>query len=195
MDLCRSLIAAALLALLAAAPASAPRHYRIDPAASEVAAKVAFFGLSSKTARFPQLSGGLAFDPAEREAINLEVEIDARTLTAPDPVTLGRLKSDKFFWVERYPTVRFAGRRMVLTSASEGTVAGHLTARGVTHPATLAVRFAEPPLDARNRPIELVGTTAIDRRAFGMTAYALVVGRKVGITIRARLVPSGAEKP
>ena len=195
MDLCRSLIAAASLALLAAAPASAPRHYLIDPSASEVAAKVAFFGLSSKTARFPRLSGSLAFDPAEREAINLDVEIDARTLTAPDTVTLGRLKSARFFWVERYPTVRFAGRRMVLTSATQGTVAGHLTARGVTRPATLAVRFAEPPLGTSSHPIELIGTTTIDRRAFGMTAYSLVVGRKVGITIRARLVPSGTERP
>jgi len=184
----RPWIAVVALALLAAAPASAPRLYRIDPATSEVAAKVAFFGLSSKTARFPKLSGGIAFEPGDRESIDLDVVIDARALTAPDPVTLGRLRGEKFFWVERYPTVRFAGRRLVMASATQGTVAGELTARGVTKPATLAVRFNESPFGASGRPIELVGTTTINRKAFGMTAYSLVVGRKVGITIKARLV-------
>ncbi len=186
----RAWIAGLALALVAAAPTSAPRVYRIDPASSEVAARVAFFGLSSKTARFPKLSGGIAFDPGNRETIDLDVTIDARVLAAPDTVTLGRLKGEKFFWVERYPTVRFAGRRLAMTSATRGTVAGELTARGVTRPATLAVRFNEAPLGAKGRPIELVGTTTIDRRAFGMTAYSLVVGRKVVITIRARLVAS-----
>lgn len=186
---CRPWIAVLSLALLAAAPASAPRLYRIDPASSDVSAKVAFFGLSSKTAQFPKLSGGIAFDPGDRESIDLDVTIDARAMTAPDTVTLERLKGENFFWVERYPTVRFAGRRLAMSSATQGTVAGELTARGVTRPATLAVRFNESPLGVKGRPIELVGTTTIDRKAFDMTAYSLVVGRKVGITIKARLVP------
>ena len=93
-------------------------------------------------------------------------------------MTLGRLKGENFFWVDRYPTVRFAGRRMVLTSATQGTVAGELTARGVTRAATLAVRFAEAPQAASGRPIDLTGTTTIDRKDFGMNAYSLIVGRK-----------------
>ena len=83
MNFARSLLAGLALTLLAAAPAAAPRHYRIDPAASEVSARVSFFGLSSKTARFPKLSGGIVLDPADREAIDLDVIIDARALHRP----------------------------------------------------------------------------------------------------------------
>ena len=181
-------LASLAFALVAAAPAA--RTYRIDPAGRDVSAKVAFFGLASKTARFPKLDGSIALTGADRQAIDLDVTLDARALTAPDPTTLKRLKSEKFFWVERYPTVRFSGKRMTLASPTAGTVAGEITARGVTRPASLAVTFATPPNPASARPIVLTGTTRIDRKAFGMTAYSGIVGRKVTIRIKARLVPT-----
>ena len=121
---------------------------------------------------------------------DLDVEIDARRLTAGDSLTLARLKGKDFFDVERYPTVRFAGRTMQMTGPTSATVAGEVTARGVTRPAVLAVTFRDPPARATGRdPIELSARTVIDRRAFGMTAYSAIVGRKVTITIKARMTP------
>ena len=35
----------------------------------------------------------------------------------------------------------------------------------------------------------LTATTAINRKDFGMTAYSMIVGKKVTITIKARLIP------
>jgi polyisoprenoid-binding protein YceI len=65
-----------------------------------------------------------------------------------------------------------------------------VTARGVTRPARLTVTFDVPPASVTGRePIALTATTTIDRRQFGMTAYPLIVGRKVTIRIRARMVP------
>lgn len=180
-----------LIVLAATAPPSQRLRYTLDPAASEVSARVAFFGLSSKTARFPRMNGSIALDPLRAEAIELAIELDARALTAPDRVTLKRLKGEKFFWVERYPTVRFAGRRLALDGPAHGSVEGTITARGVTRPVTLAVTFSEPPAHASGRkPLTVTAETTIDRRAFGMTAYGLVVGRKVHIRVRAQMVPA-----
>lgn len=180
--------ALAALALLGAAPA---QRYAVDAAASDVTAKVAFFGLASKTARFPAVSGGITLAPGDPEQIDLIVTLDARALTAPDRVTLARLKGPAFFDVERYPIVQFRGERMRLTGELTATIAGQITARGVTRPATLKVRFASPPLSADGRdPLRLDGETVIDRRDFGMTAYPLIVGQKVKIRIRAVLVPA-----
>lgn len=184
----RLLRALPVLLLLGAAPV---RHYAIDPAASEVSARVAFFGFSSKTARFPKVTGGITLSPTAPERIDLAVMLDAGALTAPDTVTLGRLRGPRFFDVARYPTIVFRGQTMRLTGSRDAEIAGQLTARGVTRPATLAVRFAEPPTEADGlRPLRLEGETVIDRRDFGMTAYPLIVGRKVKITIRAVLVPT-----
>ena len=175
---------------LVAAAAGPSHRYTIDPAHSDVSAKVAFFGIASKTAHFPKMSGGITLDPAHPESADLNVELDARALTAPDAVTLGRLKGAKFFWVERYPTVRFAGHGLRLSGDRSGTVPGEITARGVTRPATVAVTFAQSVSHPPAGPIDLTARTTIDRKAFGMTAYGLIVGRKVAISIRARMVPA-----
>lgn len=184
----RALTAFSLLLLLGAA---GPSHrYRIDTPASSVSARVAFFGLATKTARFPAMEGSIALQPGKLDTIDLDVTLDARKLTAGDSVTLARLRGKDFFDVERYPTVHFTGRRMTMQGNRAALVEGEITARGVTRPATLNVTFAQPPEQASGRePIALVARTTIDRRQFGMTAYSWVVGRNVAITINARMVP------
>lgn len=187
----RLLLFAPLLAAVALAGNAPPVFsYAVDSAASTVSAKVGFLGLGSKTAGFPDVSGTVRLTPERPDRIDLDVTLDARALTAPDKVTLGRLRGEKFFWVERYPKVRFAGDRLALTTDRKGTIEGELTARGVTRPVSLAVTFDKPPMTAgRGEAITLTGTTTIDRRKFGMTAYSLVVGRQVNITLKARIVP------
>lgn len=184
---------AAILMLAAPAAASTPPtlSYHLASAFSRVDAKVGFFGIGSRTAHFPTVSGSVTLSPAAMETIDLDVAIDARQLTASDSLTTKRLKGEKFFDVDHYPVVRFRGHRLAMTGATTGDVAGELVARGVTRPVTLAVRFSVPPTRATGREsIELAATTTIDRRDFGMTAYSFIVGRKVTIEIDSRLVPA-----
>ena len=183
-------LALAVAMVLGAATPSAT-GYVVDSSGSNVSARVAFLGIGSKTAGFPDLSGTARLSRGDPEQIDLDVKIDARTLTAPDRTTRERLKGEKFFWVERYPTVRFQGSRMVLKDGRSGTVQGSLTARGVTKPVTLAISFDTPPANAKpGTPITLSGETTINRFDFGMKSYSLVVGKKVTIKLKARLRPT-----
>jgi polyisoprenoid-binding protein YceI len=68
-------------------------------------------------------------------------------------------------------------------------VAGDLTARGITRPATLDVTFTADPIAQAGKPVSFTGTTTIDRRQFGMNSYQLIVGNKVNITLKARMLP------
>ncbi len=184
------LIALPLLALLASAnTASAPLRYTLDARASEVAARVPFFGLASKTARFPRMEGTVSITPGAPERAMIDVTFDATALEAPDPVTLARLRGEKFFWVEKYPEVRFVGRALKLATPTRGTVSGELTARGITRAQVLDVTFEDDPVASPGKAIRFTGTTTIDRRAYGMKAYPLIVGSKVDITLKARMVP------
>ena len=177
-----------ILLLIGAAPPS--YRYALEESASNVRAKVSFFGLSSKTARFPRVSGGITLTPDALDAIDLDVTLDARELVSSDSTTTGRLKGSKFSDVDNHPAVRFVGRRMAMTGSRTASVAGEITARGVTRPAQLKVSFTQPPSRASGRePITLTAQTTIDRRDFGMTSYNMIVGRKVTITITARMVP------
>lgn len=176
-----------ILLLFGAAPL---QRYTIDAAQSDVSARVAFFGLASKTAHFPKVSGGITLSPAGPQRIDLTVTLDATALTAPDDVTSRRLKGPRFFDVARYPTIVFRGTQMRLSGDRNASIAGQITARGVTRSATLAVRFGSPPLRGDGAaPLTLEGETTINRRDFGMTAYPLIVGRKVRISIRAMMTP------
>jgi polyisoprenoid-binding protein YceI len=178
-----------LAALLLANTVGLPQRYTLDASASNVSAKVPFFGLASKTARFPRMQGAVTIVPGAPERAVIDVTFDATAIEAPDSLTLARLRGEKFFWVEKYPEIRFVGRSLKLASATRGTVAGDLTARGVTRPATLAVTFDADPVAQAGKPVSFTGTTTIDRRQFGMKAYQLLVGNKVDITLRARMVP------
>jgi polyisoprenoid-binding protein YceI len=178
----------ALLFAVAATPA--PLRYQLDSSQSQVAAKVGVMGLASKTARFPKMAGGIQLSPERLETINLDVSLDARALVANDDNTTKQLRGPKFFDVERHPVVRFAGQRMTMTGPTTARLEGTITARGVTRPTRLTVTFAQPPAKATGRePIALTASGTIDRRDFGMTSYSMFVGKKVTITIRARMVP------
>ena len=178
----------AIIGLSAAQPAG--QMYRVDNAASNLSAKVPFLGLGRRTAGFPEVEGTIQLDRSRPEDITLDVSIDATALTAGDDLTLSRLKGERFFWVEKYPQVRFVGRQMKLKSPTEGTVQGELTARGVTRPVTLEVSFNQVPSEAAASDIiTLTGTTRINRYDFGMNSYRLIVGKYVNIELTARMVP------
>lgn len=178
------------LALLLLTGAAMPLRYIVDPAGSNVSAKVGFLGIGSKTAGFPDMSGTAQIQPDRLDSLALDVSLDARSLTAPDKLTLSRLRGEKFFWVEKYPTVRFVGSTLKMTGDRRGLVDGKLTARGVTQPVQLAVTFDTAPASAkRGQPLTIRGETTINRRDFGMKSYSLIVGKKVTIKLKARMVP------
>lgn len=183
-------LAASILALDGNTPPQKLR-YRIDAQHSDVHARVSFFGIASKTARFPAIRGGIELDPAHLESVKLDVTLDATALEAGDSVTLKRLKGPDFFDVEHHPQVRFVGRSMTMTGPVTAVISGDLTAKGVTRPTTLAVSFTAPPAKASGREaIRLSGRARIDRTEFGMTAYRLIVAKSVTISIDTQMVPA-----
>jgi polyisoprenoid-binding protein YceI len=185
------IILAALMAMLQPAQGAAgDLRYVIDKSASRVDAKVAFLGIASKTAKFPDMSGTFNLSFADLEALDMVVDIDARTLTTGDSQTK-TLKGKSFFDVARHPTVRFVGKRLKMTGDKTAEVEGLITARGITRPIQLNVTFSVPPFSTGGtQPISIVGTGVIDRRQFGMTAYPIIIGAMVNVTIRARMVPN-----
>ena len=178
-----------LVAVLALANNSAPLNYRLDASNSNVSAKVSFLGLGSKTARFPKMSGAVTIVPNQPERAKIDVTFDAQALTASDKSTTTRLRGEKFFWVSKYPKVRFVGSSLKMTSPTKGTVSGKLTARGLTRDETLTVAFDNDPTKLRGKAVSFTGKMRIDRRQYGMKSFQLVVGNKVNVQLRARMVP------
>lgn len=180
---------AGLIALLSLFFAVPDRRLAIDPAHSLVTATVSFFGFARKTARFPKVEGSA---DVVGDDVRLDIRLDAAALVAPDSVTERRLKGEDFFDVARHPIVRFVGSGLRATGSAAGAIEGNVIAHGVSRPTRLDVRFSRPieKLSAGGA-FHVSAVTEIDRRDFGMTAYPLIVGRRVRIAIEADLQPSG----
>lgn len=177
--------------LAANTPADTDLHYVLDAAHSDIRAKVPFLGLGSQTARFPEANGHIALDPAALEAVKMEVTLDARALTANGKFAANRLKGPSFLDVSHYPELHFVGRHLEIVSEKAAKLAGSVTAHGVTRPVTLDVSFSEQLSHVSpGEAIKLHATMTINRDDFGMTAYHLIVGRMVTITIDATMVPA-----
>lgn len=179
-----------LLFVASATWAASTYNFKIDSSASSVDAKVAFMGIGNREAQFPAVRGSVTLSPSAIDRINLNVSIDATQLKADDSLTTSRLKGEDFFHVAKYPTVRFEGTDLSMINSTRGVVRGNLTARGITRPVALDVSFSAPPARANGtESIQLTGITTINRRDFGMKAYSLIVGKKVTISMKTRLLP------
>lgn len=173
----------------AMAPVGEARRYVLDEASSRITAKIPLLGVAGTTIAFPKMQGVVLV--ASEGDVSLDVTVDARGLTANDSMMQAEVRGPRFFDVAHFPNLHFVGRAYTPKTAQTGDLAGDLTIKGVTRPTILHVTFAGPPLrQPANAPLELTAQTTINRRDFNMTALPVVVGRKVAITIRARLLPS-----
>lgn len=154
---------------------------------SQVAAKVAYLGVSNKTVRFPSLKGEFHYRADGKMPFELLVTADATQLDAGDATDTGMLKSDDFFDTARYRDVVFKGTKLTVTGAKTANVEGVLSVRNVSKPLTLKVVFPRPLSQmAQDSVLELTATARFKRSAYGMKAWPVVVGDKVNLNISAR---------
>jgi polyisoprenoid-binding protein YceI len=86
---------------------------------------------------FKNVKGRLNFDPAKPEASTVEVIIDAQQLWSGEPDRDAHLKSADFLDAATHPQITFRSSSVRLLGGHDYEVAGNLTIRGVTRPATL----------------------------------------------------------
>lgn len=155
---------------LAAAPAAAEEVYVLDPVHSQPQWEARHIGFSNQHGNFGKAAGKVTLDRAAGTG-TIDVTIDATSIKTYserlDPI----VKGDKFFNVEKYPTitfkstdVKFEGNRVVAAN-------GELTMVGVTRPVTLTVvNFVCGEQTFNKRPMcGAEASATIKRSEWGMT--------------------------
>ena len=164
-------------------------NYALVGEKSRVAAKVAYFAMGHKTVVFPALTGEFQYRASGDPTFDLLVTADATQLDAGGGSEDEMLKGEDFFNAARFRDVVYHGTRLTFTGAKTATVEGTLTVRGISRPLPLAVTFAQPLADMiRTGTLDIAATARFKRKAFGMTAWPVVVGDKVNLSINARFV-------
>ncbi len=198
----RAISAAALAAALSFPAAAATSTWQIDPNHSAAQFAVRHMAISTVRGAFNKLSGSVQLDDKDITKSSVEVTIDAASVDTRVPDRDKDLRSERFFDVEKYPTLTFKSTKIEQTEPGKLKVTGDLTIHGVTKQAVLEVEGLTAPVKDPwgNQRTAANATTKINRQDFGvkwnakMDSGGWVVGDDVAITIDVELVQKGAAK-
>ena len=144
----------AILLVLAAAPATAqtPRPtaapattaaearsdaFVLDVAHTNVQFRVKHLGINTVSGRFDRFSGSFSWDSTAPALTSVDVTIDAASVDTDIERRDNHLRSEDFFFVEKYPTITFRSTNVRRVEGNRFRVLGDLTIRGDTKPVVL----------------------------------------------------------
>jgi polyisoprenoid-binding protein YceI len=149
-------------------------RWQIDPDASRVTftiRKRLFFlwGLTV-TGRLSAVQGTIELDDRQPTTARASVSIEVASMDTRQARRDAHLRSDTFFDVARYPTIRFESRRIEPVDAVSGLyrVTGDLTIRDLTREVQLDTRYSSPMWEADAPRLTLTLSTSLNRYDFGL---------------------------
>lgn len=180
------------LASLATPGFAAPVPYTLGGAGATIAYTFTLSG-SPVTGTVPLAQADLRVDPDNLAASTADVTADVRRARTGLIFATEALKSPSVLDAERFPLARFQSTRVILGAGgriSDGaTIEGRLTLRGMTRPVRFGAALyrlpGSAPEDLRTLVVALKGQ--IDRRDYGATGFADLVGDMVDIAIDAEI--------
>jgi len=187
------LVALSLVSPLAArvpqAPAGGPNTWSIDSGHSAARFSVKHMMVSTVRGTLGKVTGTIEYDGKTVGSIKADVTIDVSGVDTDNDNRDKDLKSEHFFDIAKYPTVRFTSKRVQPVGQGKFKMVGDLTMHGVTKEVTLDVEGPSPALkQGPNLRVGASATATINRRDWGlqynrMIEAAPIVGDDIQIQI------------
>ena len=182
--------------------AAASSTWQIDPQHSSAQFAVRHLGLSTVRGAFSKVKGTILLDDQDITKSSVEVTIDANTVDTREPDRDKDLRSERFFYVDHFPTMTFKSKKVEQVAPGKLRVTGDLTIRGTTKEVVLDVDGLTAPVKDPwgNQRIAASATTKINRQDYGVKWNAkldtggVVVGDDVNITIDVEMIQKAAAK-
>jgi polyisoprenoid-binding protein YceI len=181
-------------------PETATTTWAIDPAHSNIEFAVKHLMIATVKGRFGDMTGTLKGNLDQPERFDLDVSIAVESIDTRQAQRDAHLRSADFFDAERWPTIRFVGKRIEGDVNGEFDLIGDLSIRDVTREVRLDVTNEGAAKDPwGNSRIGFSARGKIDRREFGLTwnqaleTGGFVVGDEIRISIDAEFTAQAAE--
>ncbi len=159
-------------------------RYRVDPARSSVTFRTRhLFGLGAVSGTMTVASGEITVDPEVPQAAVTAV-VSAASFETGSRARDRDVRSARFLNTAQHPDITFRAGNLT-GAAGRWTLAGELTVRDVTSPATLALESVE----RAGAGFVACATTRIDRYAFGVTAAKGLATRYLDVTLSVTAKP------
>ena len=180
-------IALGIIAMTAAVPTlAATETYVLDPVHSQPWFQTTHMGMTHQLGSFVKSSAKVTID-REAKSGSVDVTIDAASVRSFDATRLDAiLKGEKYFNVEKFPTITFKSTSMKFDGDKVVGVDGELTMLGVTKPVALTiVNLTCGPQPFNKKPMcGGEATATIKRSEWGMSAgLPLAPGDEVKLII------------
>lgn len=164
----------ALIAALAAAfafPVAAQETYVVDPVHSQPQYEARHVGMGSQHGNFGKMTGRITLDRVAKKG-NIDLTIDATSIRSNDPRLDAILKGERYFNVDKYPTLTFKSVDLKFVGDRLVGIDGELTMLGVTKGVSFKVTYfncGESPF-TKKAMCGADATTTIRRSDWGMTS-------------------------
>ncbi|MBP7587451.1 MAG: YceI family protein [Thermoanaerobaculia bacterium] len=161
---------AAVLATLAfsSGAAQAASTYTADKAHSSVGFSVRHM-MTQVRGTFGDFSGTIVKDDANLAGASVEFKIQATSVDTANEMRDKHLRTEDFFFVEKFPEITFKSTKIEKVSDTEYKATGEFTMRGVTKVLTLPVTFLGEMKGMDGKPLAGFSvTTKLDRKEFGI---------------------------
>ncbi len=157
----------ALVAFAFAPAARAANTFTADKAHTSVGFSVRHM-MSQVRGSFGDFSMTIVKDDANPAGSSVDFKIQAASVTTANEMRDKHLRSEDFFFVEKFPEITFKSTKIEKVSDTEYRATGEFTMRGVTKVLTLPVTYLGEMkgMDGKS----LIGfsvTTKLDRKEFG----------------------------
>jgi polyisoprenoid-binding protein YceI len=193
----KKMLMCALALCLTAAPAAEqaaapvdPTVWTIDTNNSAAGFAVKHMLISTVRGTAGPVSGRIWWDGKNVAGIRADITIDVTKVNTANDGRDRHLKTDDFFNVEKFPTMKFVSKRVIAGTAGTFKLVGDLTIRDVTKEVTLDVEGpSQIIVDRGVSRTAAVATTTVNRFDYGLKwnnlieAGGAVVGPDVKVTI------------
>ena len=165
--------------------------WTLDPVHSDITFSIRHLGISTVRGHLKAASGSASFDTTDPNSLNLNVEIDANTLSTGNDQRDEHVKSADFLDTAKFPTITFSVTGVESHGPEAQKITGDLTLKGVTKPVVLEVEgpSAETTDPYGNVKIGASATTVINRKDFGISFHgvldsgALLLGEDIKVAL------------
>jgi polyisoprenoid-binding protein YceI len=113
----------------------------------------------------------------------VSLTIDPSTINTGNDKRDDHLKSEDFFYVSEYPTIKFGGGEVVASDVknSDYMVKGTLTIRGVTHQKNIPISEITYINGSKDK-IKITGKVNVDRQKFEIDYSGMVIADEAKVT-------------
>lgn len=169
-----------LIAALAVTTVGLGQHYKPVDEGSEIGFKIKNFGISVDGS-FKGLDGKIIFSEDTLSIAHFDVTIDAKTINTGIDQRDNHLRSEDYFEVTKYPSIRFVSDRITKSTNKDYLfIFGKLTIKGITR--ELSFPFKVRPIEKNQLLFE--GEFGLDRRDFKVGGRSITLSDKVTVHLK-----------